>query len=78
MLARGLLAAAAMLTGGEMKSFVEERYAGWRTDKALTILEGRSSLAAIADAAVADNVSPVQRSGRQEYLENLVSRYTSN
>jgi xylose isomerase len=78
MLARGLLAAAAMLAGGEMKSFVEQRYAGWRTDKALTILEGRTSLAAIADAAVADNVSPVPRSGRQEYLENLVSRYTSN
>jgi xylose isomerase len=77
MLARGLLSAAAMLEGGEMKSFVEQRYAGWRTDYARTILEGRTTLAAVADAAVADNVSPVQHSGRQEYLENLVSRYTS-
>ncbi len=77
MLARGLLSAAAMLTGGEMKSFVEQRYAGWRGAQARDMLEGRSSLAAIADAAVAENVSPVPRSGRQEYLENLVSRYTS-
>ena len=77
MLARGLLSAAAMLTGGEMKSFVEQRYAGWRGAQARDMLEGRSSLAAIADAAVAENVAPVPRSGRQEYLENLVSRYTS-
>ena len=77
MLARGLLAAAAMLSGGEMKSFVEQRYAWWRSDQARTILEGRTTLAAIADAAVSDNVAPVQHSGRQEYLENLVSRYTS-
>jgi len=77
MLARGLLCAAAMQSGGEMKLFVEQRYAGWNTDYARAMLEGRSTLAAIADAAVADNVAPVQRSGRQEYLENLVSRYTS-
>ncbi len=77
MLARGLLAAAAMLSGGEMKSFVEQRYAGWRSDQARVMLEGRATLAAIADAAVSDNVAPVLHSGRQEYLENLVSRYTS-
>jgi xylose isomerase len=76
-LARGLLNAAAMVQGGELKSFVEQRYAGWRSDSARAMLEGRSSLAAIADAAVSDNVSPVQRSGRQEYLENLIGRYTS-
>jgi xylose isomerase len=76
-LARGLLNAAAMLQGGELKTFVEQRYAGWRSESARAMLEGRSTLAAIADAAVADNVAPVQRSGRQEYLENLVGRYTS-
>jgi xylose isomerase len=76
-LARGLLNAAAMVQGGELKSFMEQRYAGWRSESARAMLEGRSSLAAIADAAVADDVSPVQRSGRQEYLENLVGRYTS-
>jgi xylose isomerase len=76
-LALGLLNAAAMLEGGEMKTFVEQRYAGWRSESARIMLEGRSSLAAIADAAVAANVTPVPHSGRQEYLENLVSRYTS-
>jgi xylose isomerase len=75
-LARGLLGAAAMLEGGEMAAFVEQRYAGWHTIAARNMLEGRSTLAAVSDAAVADNVAPVPKSGRQEYLENLVSRYT--
>ncbi len=75
-IARGLLNADAMLRGGELPAFVEQRYAGWKQDPAKSILEGRSTLAAIADAAIADNVSPVPRSGRQEFLENIVSRYT--
>jgi xylose isomerase len=78
MLARGLLCAAAMFSGGEMQEFVEQRYAGWQSDYARTMLEGRTTLAAVADAALAANVAPVLRSGRQEYLENLVSRYTAN
>jgi xylose isomerase len=77
-LARGLLNAAAMLEGGELTSFIDQRYAAWRAESARTMLEGRTTLAAIADAAVADNVAPVARSGRQEYLENIVSRYTSS
>jgi xylose isomerase len=75
-IARGLLNADAMLRGGELPAFVEQRYAGWKQDPAKSILEGRSTLAAIADAAIADNVSPVPRSGRQEFLENIASRYT--
>jgi xylose isomerase len=76
-LARGLLSAAAMLEGGELKSFVDQRYARWQEDSAKSILEGRASLAAIADGAVADDVTPVPRSGSQEYLENIVARYTT-
>ncbi len=76
-LARGLLNAAAMLEGGELQSFMDQRYAGWKQDPAKTMLEGRTTLAAIADAAVADNVAPVPRSGHQEYLENIVGRYTT-
>jgi xylose isomerase len=77
-LARGLLNAAAMLEGGELTSFVDQRYAGWCTESARAMIEGRTTLAAIADAAVAASVAPLARSGRQEYLENIVSRYTSS
>jgi xylose isomerase len=76
-LARGLINASAMLEGDLLNAFVQQRYAGWNAVSARAMLEGRTSLAAIADAAVADNVAPVPRSGRQEYLENVVSRYTS-
>jgi xylose isomerase len=76
-LARGLLAAAAMIEGGELGKFVEQRYAGWKSEGAKAMLAGRSNLADIADAALKDNVMPTPHSGRQEYLENLVSRYTS-
>jgi xylose isomerase len=75
-IARGLLNASEMLSGGELGAFVEQRYAGWNQDSAKNILAGRSTLAAIADAAIADNAAPIPRSGRQEYLENIVSRYS--
>jgi xylose isomerase len=77
-LARGLLNAAAMLEGGELAAFIDQRYAGWRGESANAMLEGRSSLAAIADAALADEVAPVPHSGRQEYLENVVTRYLTS
>jgi xylose isomerase len=76
-LARGLINAVAMLEGDALNAFVQQRYAAWNTISARAMLDGHTSLAAIADAAVADNVAPVPRSGRQEYLENVVSRYTS-
>ena len=75
-LARGLLGAAAMIEGGELKAAVEKRYAGWRSASAQAMLAGELGLAAIADAAVASNVAPVPVSGRQELLENIVGRYS--
>ena len=54
-----------------------QRYAGWESESARKMLEGKISLAAIADAALAEKIAPKPHSGRQEYLENLVSRYTS-
>jgi xylose isomerase len=75
-LARGLLGAAAMIEGGELKNAVDKRYAGWRSAAAQSMLNGNTSLAAIADAAVAGNIAPVPVSGHQELLENVIGRYT--
>jgi xylose isomerase len=74
-LARGLLGAAAMIEGGELAGLVQDRYAGWQSADAQAILSGKSSLDAVCDAAVAARIDPQPRSGRQEYVENLVSRY---
>ncbi len=75
-LARGLINAAAMIEGGELSGFVEKRYAGWKSAEGQAMLSGQMSLADIADKAVTDSVSPTPKSGRQEYLENVVTRNT--
>jgi xylose isomerase len=74
-LARSLLNAAAMIEGGELEALVADRYSGWKSAEAQAMLNGNSSLEAISDAAVAADIDPHPRSGRQEYVENLVSRY---
>jgi xylose isomerase len=74
-LARGLLNAAAMIEGGELAGLVKDRYAGWQNADAQAMLSGKMDLEAISDGARAANIDPQPRSGRQEYVENLVSRY---
>lgn len=74
-LARSLLNAAAMIEGGELDAVVKDRYAGWQSADAQAMLSGTTNLEAISDAAVAAKIDPKPRSGKQEYVENIVSRY---
>jgi xylose isomerase len=74
-LARSLLNAAAMIEGGEMAGLVKNRYSGWQNSDAQAMLNGEMNLVSISDGALADGIDPQPRSGRQEYVENLVSRY---
>lgn len=74
LLARALIAAAGLIERGELAGFVTDRYAGWRDPGAAGLLDGSQSLAAISAAAQAAAVDPQPRSGRQEHLENLISR----
>lgn len=73
-LARALLAAEAIIRDGALDGFVRERYAGWQDELGTEILSGKLDLAAIA-ARAADAPPPKPRSGRQEYLENLINRF---
>jgi xylose isomerase len=74
-LGRALLAVGARAADGRVDRFVDERYAGWRDRRGQAFFAEGATLAAIADAAIADDVNPQPRSGRQEYLENVVNRY---
>ncbi len=65
--------AEALLYDGTLESVRDERYAGWKGDLGQQILEGRASLAAVADAAVQSDLDPAPVSGRQEWLENKVN-----
>jgi xylose isomerase len=73
--ARAFLAAAEMLDAGALTAPLGERYKGWTGAEGRAILEGRRSLADLADRALAGSFDPQPRSGRQEYLESLVNRY---
>ena len=73
--ARGLKAAAKMLEDGVLSGFVADRYSGWEGDEAQKMLKGDYSLEDIAAYVEQSDVNPQPKSGRQEYLENVVNRY---
>lgn len=73
--ARALLQAAQMLEDGALTKPLADRYAGWDGAEGQAILSGKRDLATLADRALTGNVNPQPRSGRQEYLENIVNRY---
>jgi xylose isomerase len=73
--ARGLLIAARMIEDGALARHLKERYAGWDGAEGKAILAGQRSLADLAASVEARNHEPQPRSGRQEYLENLLNSY---
>ena len=74
-LARGLLNAADLLSSGELSDRVAQRYAGWDVGVGKRILDGGESLDSLRTytQTAAPDLAPV--SGRQELLENIVSRF---
>jgi xylose isomerase len=75
LLARALLVADRMLEDGKLAGLLEQRYAGWREGLGKDILGGKLSLEQVSERVLGQNLDPKPRSGRQELLENLVSRY---
>ncbi len=73
--ARALLAAERMIADGALQRHLDKRYAGWNSLEGKAILAGQRSLADLAALAEAGRLDPQPRSGRQEYLENLVNGY---
>ncbi|NBN65403.1 xylose isomerase [Microvirga tunisiensis] len=74
-IARGLLAAAAMIEDGRLGGFVKDRYAGWSAPENAAILTGTVTLEALADRVHGASLEPQPKSGRQEYLESLVNLF---
>jgi xylose isomerase len=71
--ARAFKSAAAMLADGSLEAARAERYAGWDTEDAKSLLNAslENCEARVLDA----DLNPEPRSGRQERLENLVNRF---
>jgi len=72
--ARGFLTAASLIEEGKYDALLAERYAGWKTPEAQAMLSGKMSLEEIAAKAEKQAIQPHPRSGRQEQIENLLSR----
>lgn len=72
--ARALLIAQAIIDDGEFTRLRKERYASFDSGKGKQFEQGKLGLDELASLA-ARNGEPVQISGRQEYFENLISRF---
>ncbi|WP_421358907.1 xylose isomerase [Agrobacterium rosae] len=73
--ARGLKAAAKMVEDKALSQPLADRYAKWDSADAQKLLRGELKLDDIAAMVERDNINPEPKSGRQEYLENVVNRY---
>jgi xylose isomerase len=73
-LAQSLLVAEKMIEADEIEAFKKNRYAGWDTKQGKAILAGKTTLAKLADIALAGEVNPTPVSGRQEQLERIVNK----
>ena len=67
--------AAKLIEDGTYDSFLAERYAGWEKPAAKEMLAGKASLEDIASRVARERADPKPKSGRQEYLENLLNRF---
>jgi xylose isomerase len=73
-IARALLSAARLIEDGKYDAFLAERYAGWAKPEAQAMLAPGATLEGIAQRVAEQSIDPKPRSGRQEWLENLLNR----
>jgi xylose isomerase len=74
--AKALLNAAAIIEDGTFQKFVDDRYAGWSRAFGKDILAGKKSMEDLASYVADRDLEPQPKSGRQEYLENLLNRFS--
>ena len=72
--ARALITADNIIRKSEYKKIRQERYASFDSGKGKEFEEGKLSLEELRAYAI-ENGEPKLKSGRQEYLENLINRY---
>jgi xylose isomerase len=72
--ARALITADNILQKSDFKKFRQERYASFDSGKGAEFRDGRLSLEDLREYAV-QNGEPAVKSGRQEWLENIINQY---
>lgn len=72
--ARALVVADKVLQRSDYKKFRRDRYASFDSGKGREFAQGRVSLEELRQYAI-ENGEPQTKSGRQEWLENIINRY---
>jgi xylose isomerase len=72
--ARALVVADKVLQRSDYKKFRRDRYASFDSGKGREFAQGRVSLEDLRQYAI-ENGEPQAKSGRQEWLENIINRY---
>lgn len=72
--ARGFKAAHAMLEDGALEAELSARYAGWDMEDSQALLN-HATLEHCEECVMKQDINPEPKSGRQEYLENIVNRF---
>ena len=70
--ARTLIAVEKMINDGSYENFLKQRYEQWTSEKQLMT---SMSLEDIHKNVIDKNINPQPKSGRQEYLENLINSF---
>ncbi len=69
----GLKIAAALIEDGRLDSFVEERYASYKSGVGADITSGKATLESLSEHALSLGEVTTNTSGRQEYLEGIMN-----
>jgi xylose isomerase len=72
--AKGLKIAAAMLEDGRFEEEIRQRYSGWSGEFGKKIEQGKVGFEEL-ERYILEKGEPALRSGRQEFLENLLNEY---
>jgi len=72
--ARALITADAILQKSDYKKFRKQRYASFDTGKGKDFEDGKLNLEDLRTYAI-ENGEPAVKSGKQEYMENIINRY---
>ena len=73
-IAHALVKAEAIIDDGQIDAVRQARCAGWQGELGQAIHAPEATLASVAYLAIEGNLQPQPRSGRQEWLENRISR----
>jgi xylose isomerase len=72
--ARGLTIAAAIIEDGFLEDFQKERYSSWSEQSGMNVMKGNATLSD-CENYIKNQGEPTQKSGRQEYLENIINNF---